>query len=252
MFQIENLSIAYRGVVALAPVSLNLRKNAVTALIGPSGCGKTSFLTALNRLTDMIPECRVSGRIRFDGSDLYDPITNVLDVRRRIGMIFQNPTVFPMSIQRNLELPLEEHGLKDRGEKQKRVQKALEDAALWEEVKDRLKENAQSLSGGQQQRLCVARSLILEPEVILMDEPCSALDPLSTRKIEELIHRLRGDYTVIVVTHNLAQARRVADDVAFFWMREQTGFLVEAGSREQLFAQPRHPETQSYVNGLEG
>lgn len=252
LFRLENLSIAYRGVVALAPVSLNLARGRVTTLIGPSGCGKTSFLTALNRLTDLVPDCKVSGRIVYEGEDVLEPTTDVLSLRRRVGMIFQQPTVFPMSILRNLELPLKEHGVKDPDERRAKIESTLSDVGLWDEIKDRLTENATSLSGGQQQRLCLARSLILEPEVLLMDEPCSALDPISTAKIEELIERLRDRYSIIIVTHNLAQARRLADDAVFFWMREGTGFLVEAGSSGQIFDAPRHAETKAYVQGLQG
>lgn len=252
LFRIENLSIAYNGVVALAPVTLNLARARVTALIGPSGCGKTSFLTALNRLADLIPRCKVTGRILYEGGDVLNVKTDVLALRRRVGMIFQQPTVFPMSILRNLELPLIEHGVKGREERLQRIETTLRDVGLWGEVSDRLSESAASLSGGQQQRLCLARSLILEPDVLLMDEPCSALDPISTSKIEELIRRLREQYSIIIVTHNLAQARRLADDVVFFWMREGTGFLVEAGSSEQIFDAPRHDETKAYVRGLQG
>ena len=205
---VEGLSLRYGIKPALADVSLDLYQGCITALIGPSGCGKTSFLSALNRLTDMIPGCRISGSIRFDGNDIHAPGTDVQRLRRDIGMIFQKPAPFPLSIRRNIELPLREHGLRQQAELNERLQQVLLDVGLWAEVEDRLDAPALALSGGQQQRLCIARALALRPKVLLMDEPCSALDPISSGVVEDLIQRLRGRYTVVIVTHNLAQARR--------------------------------------------
>ncbi|MBE0468611.1 MAG: ATP-binding cassette domain-containing protein [Methyloprofundus sp.] len=190
---------------------MRICKGCITALIGPSGCGKTSFLSALNRLTDMLPDCQVTGDMQFNGSDLSDPSLNILNLRRDIGMIFQKPVPFPLSIRRNIELPLREHGISNKKERDSLVQQALQDVGLWAEVKDRLEASALALSGGQQQRLCIARALALKPKVLLMDEPCSALDPISSAVVEDLIKRLRGRYTIIIVTHNLAQAKRIAN-----------------------------------------
>lgn len=252
MFSVENLSIDYDGKPALAPVSLTIPRRRVTAFIGPSGCGKTSFLNCLNRLTDLIPNCRVEGRVLFDGKDLFASGVDVLSLRRRVGMIFQQPTPFPTTILRNLELPLKEHGVRDKQERLARIESTLEDVGLWEEVNDRLRSSALSLSGGQQQRLCLARSLVLEPEVLLMDEPCSALDPISSGKVEDLILSLREKYTIVVVTHHLRQARRLADEVAFFWMRDGAGCLIETGLADQIFDDPREELTAAYVRGERG
>ncbi|MCC6206776.1 MAG: phosphate ABC transporter ATP-binding protein [Gammaproteobacteria bacterium] len=249
---IANLSIAYGGNTVLDGVTLDIYKGCITALIGPSGCGKTSFLSALNRLTDLMPEARVRGRIRFGATELLDPRLDVLALRRRIGMIFQKPNPFPLSIRRNLELPLREHGVRNRDALDARIETALRDVGLWDEVRDRLDGPALALSGGQQQRLCIARALVLEPSVLLMDEPCSALDPISSGVVEELILRLRGRYTVVIVTHNLAQARRIANYAAFFWMKERVGKLIEFGRCQPLFETPTHPLTAAYVSGSRG
>jgi phosphate transport system ATP-binding protein len=221
-------------------------------LIGPSGCGKTSFLSSLNRLTDMLPSVRVEGSVRFDGKEILDARLDTLQLRRRIGMIFQKPNPFPLSIRRNLELPLREHGMRKHGERAARTEQALRDVGLWDEVKDRLDSSAMALSGGQQQRLCIARALVLEPEILLMDEPCSALDPISSAVVEELITRLRGRYTIVIVTHNLAQARRVANYAGFFWMTERVGKLIEFGRCQRLFDAPAHALTRAYVDGIRG
>jgi len=220
--------------------------------VGPSGCGKTSFLTSLNRLTDLIPGCRVAGRIRLDGLDVLAPHTDVIRLRRRVGMIFQKPNPFPLSIWKNLEFPLREHGLRDRKQIATNIQTVLRDVGLWGEVKDRLHSPALALSGGQQQRLCIARALVLSPDVLLMDEPCSALDPLSSGVVEDLIVGLRGRYTVLIVTHNLAQARRIADYAALFWVQNGAGQLIEAGKTKQIFEEPRESLTQAYVSGMRG
>ncbi len=250
--QIENLSVRYGTKTVLNDVSLQIYKGCITALIGPSGCGKTSFLSCINRLTDLLPCVEVSGRIRMDGIDLLHKDTDVMKLRRRVGMIFQRPNPFPLSIRRNLELPLREHGVTDRNELERRVEQGLRDTGLWDEVRDRLGTPAMLLSGGQQQRLCIARALVLEPEILLMDEPCSALDPLSAKVVEDLICRLRNRYTIIIVTHNLAQARRVANYVAFFWMTNNTGKLIEFGHCQRVFDAPVHALTAAYVSGSAG
>lgn len=224
----------------------------ITAVIGPSGCGKSSFLACLNRLSDLLPSCRVDGEVRIGETRVFDPATDVVALRRRVGMIFQKPNPFPLSIRRNLELPLKEHGMRDRVERAAVIQRALADVGLWAEVSGRLDASALDLSGGQQQRLCLARALALEPEVVLLDEPCSALDPIASGVVEDLIARLRGRYTVIIVTHNLAQARRIADRVAFFWVRDGVGRLIEEGEVDKIFEQPDDELTAAYVRGARG
>lgn len=250
--RIANLSVAYGATTVLDQVSLDIHKGCITALIGPSGCGKTSFLTALNRLTDLVPDARVTGSIRFETTDVLAPDLDVQALRRRIGMIFQKPNPFPLSIRRNLELPLREHGVRGRATLEQKIEIALRDVGLWDEVCDRLDSPALALSGGQQQRLCIARALVLQPSVLLMDEPCSALDPISSAVVEELIQRLHGRYTVVIVTHNLAQARRVANYAAFFWMTERVGKLIEFGRCRSLFESPAHDLTAAYISGAKG
>ncbi len=249
---IEDLSLSYGGKPALRDVRLEIYKGCITALIGPSGCGKTSLLSSLNRLSDLIPGCQVEGRIVIDGQNILQPGLNVQALRRRVGMIFQRPNPFPLSIWRNLEMPLREHGVTQPDELIVRIEKALGDVGLWSEVKDRLGTAALTLSGGQQQRLCIARALALEPSILLMDEPCSALDPLSSGVVEELIESLAGRYTVVIVTHNLAQARRIANYAAFFWVQERAGTLIEFDQCRRLFDSPRHDLTAAYVKGLRG
>lgn len=250
--RIQRLSLGYAGKPALKDVSLDIYRGCITALIGPSGCGKTSLLSSLNRLTDMIPGCSVEGRITIDGLDVRDPKLDVRALRRRVGMIFQRPNPFPLSIRRNLEMPLREHGVSVRSERDARIEKALDDVGLWHEISDRLDAPALALSGGQQQRLCIARALVLEPSILLMDEPCSALDPLSSGVVEDLIQSLRGRYTVVIVTHNLAQARRIANYAAFFWVQERACTLVEFDHCRKLFEAPKHELTAAYVSGLRG
>ena len=250
--EVEQLNLHYGRKPAFQDVTLSINKGCITTLVGPSGCGKTSFLTSLNRLTDLIPECRVTGRIRLDDLDLLAPYTDVIRLRRRVGMIFQKPNPFPLSILKNLEFPLREHGLKDRERIATSIETVLRDVGLWDEVKDRLHSPALALSGGQQQRLCIARALVLSPDVLLMDEPCSALDPLSSGVVEDLIVDLRGRYTVLIVTHNLAQARRIADYAALFWIQNGAGQLIEAGTAKQIFEEPREPLTAAYVSGMRG
>jgi phosphate transport system ATP-binding protein len=250
--EVERLSLYYGEKPAFHDVTLSIHKGCITALVGPSGCGKTSFLTSLNRLTDLIPGSRVAGRIRLDGLDVLAPHTDVIRLRRRVGMIFQKPNPFPLSIRKNLEFPLREHGFRDRERIAITMETGLRDVGLWGEVKDRLDSPALALSGGQQQRLCMARALVLAPEVLLMDEPCSALDPLSSGVVEDLIVDLRGRYTVLIVTHNLAQARRIADYAALFWVQNGAGQLIEAGTAKQIFEAPREPLTAAYVSGMRG
>ncbi len=249
---VRDLSVAYHEKRILEGVSLDINRGCITALIGPSGCGKTSFLSALNRLSDLIPGSRVEGEIRIDGVDVTDPDLDVLALRRKVGMIFQKPNPFPLSIRRNIEMPLREHGLRRRSEHATRLEQSLCDVGLWEEVRDRLDTPALSLSGGQQQRLCIARALALEPSILLMDEPCSALDPIASAVVEDLIQRLCNRYTVVIVTHNLAQARRVANYAAFFWMTERVGKLIEFGRCQSLFDSPSHDLTAAYVTGISG
>ena len=252
VLRVENLSLHYGAKPALENISLDIYQGCITALIGPSGCGKTSFLSALNRLTDMIPGCNVTGNIRFNGTDIRDPALELIKLRRDIGMIFQKPVPFPLSIRRNIELPLKEHGTNKQSELNDIVQQVLQDVGLWDEVKDRLDSPAQALSGGQQQRLCIARALALKPKVLLMDEPCSALDPISSAVVEDLIKRLQGRYTVVIVTHNLAQAKRIANYAGFFWVSERAGCLIEFGQCKQIFEAPAHELTAAYVNGSRG
>ncbi len=252
VIQVENLSLQYGGKTALEKVTLDIYRGCITALIGPSGCGKTSFLSAINRLIDLIPTCQISGHIRVDGEDIYDPGTNVQALRRKIGMVFQKPTPFPLSIRRNITLPLREHGITQRHKVEAIIEQVLRDVGLWDEVCDRLDTAALSLSGGQQQRLCIARALALNPEILLMDEPCSALDPIASGVVEDLISRLSGRYTIVIVTHNLAQARRIANYAAFFWIKERAGQLVEFGHCRHIFESPTHELTAAYVNGSRG
>ena len=250
--RVSNLSLHYGNQSALDNVTLDIYRGCITALIGPSGCGKTSFLSSLNRLTDLIPTCTVSGKIEIEGEPIHTPEVDVQALRRRIGMIFQKPNPFPLSIRRNIQMPLREHGIKDRSVLEAKMETALKDVGLWDEVKDRLDSSALALSGGQQQRLCIARALALEPKILLMDEPCSALDPLSSAVVEDLIQSLRGRYTVVIVTHNLAQARRIANYAGFFWAKERTGKLVEFGRCQQIFEFPAHELTAAYVSGARG
>ena len=248
----EHLSLYYGSEPAFQDVTLSFPKGRITALIGPSGCGKTSFLNCLNRLTDLIPHCRISGRILLEGTDVLHPNTDIIALRRRVGLIFQKPNPFPFSIWKNIAFPLKEHGVKNTQQIGEIVERVLIDVGLWDEVKDRLKSSALHLSGGQKQRLCIARTLALHPEILLMDEPCSALDPISTGVLEDTIARLRDRYTILLVTHNLAQARRVADYVALFWVKEGSGRLIEADFADRLFKAPQHPITSAYINGHRG
>jgi phosphate transport system ATP-binding protein len=244
----RHVSVYYGGKRAIRDVSLGFAEHSVTALIGPSGCGKSTLLRALNRLHDTIEDARVEGEITLDGVNIYGPEVDPVDVRRRVGMVFQKSNPFPKSIFENVALPLRLAGEKDRGVIERRVQECLESAALWEEVRDRLDSSALGLSGGQQQRMCIARALAIEPEVILMDEPASALDPIATEAIEKLIARLKQSYTIVLVTHSLGQARRISDRIAFFYM----GDLVEHGRTGEVFEHPKQERTADYLVGRFG
>ncbi len=250
--EVRDLAVSYGAQRALEGIDLDAAPGSITALVGPSGCGKSSFLQALNRLTDLIPGCTVEGSVRVDGTEILTESCDLRTLRRRIGMIFQRPNPFPLSIRKNFTLPLREHGVRDPVQIQERIQDALRAVGLWDEVSDRLDSRADTLSGGQQQRLCLARALVLEPEMVLLDEPCSALDPLAAGVVEDLIASLRGRYTVVIVTHNLSQARRLADRAALFWLVEGAGRLVEERDTETFFSQPRHRLTRDYVAGVRG
>jgi len=256
LFDVSDLEVAYAGKPALTGVSLDVYRNFVTAFIGPSGCGKSTFIRCFNRMNDLIPSASVQETILYHGVDLYGPEVDSVEVRKRIGMVFQKPNPFPKSIYDNIAFG--PRILDMNGDMDELVERALRQAALWDEVKDRLKESALSLSGGQQQRLCIARCLAVEPEVILMDEPASALDPISTTAIEDLMHELKRDYTIVIVTHNMQQAARVADMTAFFSVqvsedgKDRTGILVEYDTTPKIFTKPSDPRTEGYVTGRFG
>ncbi|PKF63309.1 phosphate ABC transporter ATP-binding protein [Psychromonas sp. psych-6C06] len=241
---IKNLNLFYGETHALKDISLEIPNRQVTALIGPSGCGKSTLLRTLNRMNDLVENVKINGDVHFDGSDIYRD-SDVKTLRKRVGMVFQKPNPFPMSIYENVAFGLKAQGIKSKQKLDEVVEESLRGAALWEEVKDRLDSDAFGLSGGQQQRLCIARAIAMEPEVILMDEPTSALDPIATHKIEELMDELRHKFTIVIVTHSMNQAKRIADKTAFFWMGE----LVEHGNTAQVFNQPIDSRTQGYVSG---
>ncbi|MFH1941252.1 MAG: phosphate ABC transporter ATP-binding protein PstB [bacterium] len=244
----RNFSFYYGKFKALSDVSMNVEANKVTALIGPSGCGKSTFLRSLNRMNDIILGTRVEGKVILDSHDIYDKNVDVVDLRRRVGMVFQKSNPFPKSIFDNVAYGLRINGIWNKSILTQRVEESLKDAALWDEVQDRLGNSAMDLSGGQQQRLCIARALAVKPEIILMDEPASALDPIATQKIEELIFQLKKEYTIIIVTHNMQQAARVSDYTAFFYLGE----LIEFGETEQIFTNPKLKKTEDYVTGRFG
>ena len=246
---VTNLSFFYGDKRALHDISIDLRANVVTAFIGPSGCGKSTFLRTLNRMNDVIPKARVEGTVNIGGRDIYGADVDVVELRRRVGMVFQKSNPFPKSIFDNVAYGLRINGMvKSRSQLAGAVEKSLRGAALWDEVKDRLHDSAMALSGGQQQRLCIARALAVEPDVVLMDEPASALDPIATQRIEELIYQLKRDYTIVIVTHNMQQAARVSDTTAFFWL----GKLIEVGPTATIFTSPREKLTEDYVTGRFG
>ncbi len=244
----RELGFYYGDVQALKEITLDFYQNRVTALIGPSGCGKSTFIRCLNRMNDLIHDSRVTGEILMDGEPIYGSGVDYVTLRRRVGMVFQKPNPFPKTIFENIAYGLRINGVKDKTQITAKVETSLKQAALWEEVKDRLFESALGLSGGQQQRLCIARALAVEPEVLLMDEPCSALDPIATQKIEDLIHELKQAYTIIIVTHNMQQAARVSDTTAFFYLGE----LIETGETDTLFTRPEKQQTEDYITGRFG
>jgi phosphate transport system ATP-binding protein len=248
---VSGLSIHYGNRCAVRDVTLTIPAGQITAIVGPSGCGKTSFLQTLNRLSDLIPDCRVEGTVRLDGLPTTGPDVDVQNLRRRVGMVFQKPNPFPQSIRCNFEIPLREIGL-SRRDIPALMERSLREVRLWTEVSDRLDQNATRLSGGQQQRLCIARALALYPGVILFDEPCSALDPLAAATVESHIRALRGRVTIVIVTHHLAQARRLADHVAVFWLRDGAGYLAESGPADTLFQNPANPIAKNYLSGAAG
>ncbi|MBS1402472.1 MAG: phosphate ABC transporter ATP-binding protein [Oscillospiraceae bacterium] len=248
ILEIQDLCLWYGNTQALKNVSMEIPETSITALIGPSGCGKSTFLKTLNRMNDLIPGVKITGSVQYHNQDIYAPGVDATALRREIGMVFQKPNPFPMSIYDNIAYGPRTHGIKNRAKLDDIVERSLRDAAIWDEVKDRLKKSALGLSGGQQQRLCIARALAVEPEVLLMDEPTSALDPISTAKIEELAMELKNRYTIVIVTHNMQQAVRISDHTAFFLLGE----LIEYGNTERLFAQPQEKRTEDYITGRFG
>ncbi|MBP2047021.1 phosphate ABC transporter ATP-binding protein PstB [Methanobacterium aggregans] len=246
--EVEDLNVYFDESHILKDVNLKIRKNRVTSFIGPSGCGKSTFIRTLNRMNDLIPTFKKEGTVLLDGEDIYNPKVDVVELRKKIGMVFQKANPFPKSIFDNVAYGLKIHGVTDKDWIEQRVEESLKEAALWKEVKDKLDKSAMGLSGGQQQRLCIARTIAVEPEVILMDEPCSALDPISTTKIEDLIHKLKKDFTIIIVTHNMQQATRVSKYTAFFL----NGEIVESGLTEKLFIEPEDKRTEDYITGRFG
>lgn len=250
---VVDLSVYYRQFKALNRISIDIPENKITALIGPSGCGKSTLLRVLNRMNDLVLGCRVEGQVMLNGQNIYDPEIDVVDIRQRIGMVFQRPNPFPMSVFDNVAYGPRLYGIRNRRELEEIVERSLRHAAVWEDVKDKLHQLGLALSGGQQQRLCIARAIAVEPSVILMDEPASALDPISTLKIEELMENLKTDYTIVVVTHNMQQAARVSDFTAFLMIdEEQSGTLVEIGPTKQIFTNPQNQQTEDYVTGRFG
>lgn len=245
---VKNMCLWYGQVQALKNININIEEKSITALIGPSGCGKSTFLKSLNRMNDLIPDVKITGDLRYRGEDIFDPKLNVNELRRNIGMVFQKPNPFPMSIYDNIAYGPRTHGITNRTKLDEIVENSLKGAAIWDEVKDNLKKSALSLSGGQQQRLCIARALAVEPDVLLMDEPTSALDPISTSKIEELASELKSQYTIVMVTHNMQQAVRISDYTAFFLL----GDLIEYGETQKIFEQPKDKRTEDYITGRFG
>ena len=246
--EIKDLNLFYGDFHALKNIQMNIEENRITAFIGPSGCGKSTLLRSINRMNDLVEGCRIEGQILLDGKNVYDRSMDINMLRKRVGMVFQKPNPFPMSIYDNIAYGPRTHGIRNRKKLDEIVEKSLRDAAIWEECKDRLKKSALGLSGGQQQRLCIARALACNPEVLLMDEPTSALDPISTSRIEDLVLELKKDYTVVIVTHNMQQALRISDNTAFFLL----GDMVEYGTTEQIFSVPKDKRTENYITGRFG
>ena len=248
IISIKDLCLWYGEHQALFDINMDIPEKSITALIGPSGCGKSTFLKTLNRMNDLIPGVKITGNVTYNGEDIFAPETDVNELHRQIGMVFQKPNPFPMSIYDNIAYGPRTHGIKNKAKLDEIVEESLRDAAIWDEVKDRLNKNALGLSGGQQQRLCIARALAVNPEVLLMDEPTSALDPISTGKIEELLDELRKQFTIVIVTHNMQQAARISDKTAFFLL----GNMIEYGDTEQIFSSPCNKKTEDYITGRFG
>ena len=248
ILSVKDLCLWYGSHQALKDINIEIPEKSITALIGPSGCGKSTFLKTLDRMNDLIPDVKITGSVRYKGEDIFDPSVDVSELRRQVGMVFQKPNPFPVSIYDNIAYGPRTHGMKNKAKLDEIVEQSLRGAAIWDEVKDRLRKNALGLSGGQQQRLCIARALAVEPDVLLMDEPTSALDPISTSKIEELAMELKEKYTIVIVTHNMQQAVRISDHTAFFLLGE----LVEYGETEKLFSQPQDKRTEDYITGRFG
>lgn len=245
---VNDLCLWYGNTQALKNIEIGIKENAITALIGPSGCGKSTFLKTLNRMNDLVPDVKITGKVEYDGKDIFAPGVDVNELRRDIGMVFQKPNPFPMSVYDNIAYGPRIHGIKNKAKLDEIVEESLKDAAIWDELKDRLKKSALGLSGGQQQRLCIARALAVSPRVLLMDEPTSALDPISTSKIEDLAMELKKKYTIVIVTHNMQQAARISDQTAFFLL----GNLIEYNDTEKLFANPNDKRTEDYITGRFG
>ncbi|MEE0397158.1 MAG: phosphate ABC transporter ATP-binding protein PstB [Lachnospiraceae bacterium] len=245
---VKDLCLWYGNTQALKNIEIGIKENAITALIGPSGCGKSTFLKTLNRMNDLVPDVKITGKVEYDGKDIFAPGVDVNELRRDIGMVFQKPNPFPMSVYDNIAYGPRIHGIRNKAKLDEIVEESLKDAAIWDELKDRLKKSALGLSGGQQQRLCIARALAVSPRVLLMDEPTSALDPISTSKIEDLAMELKKKYTIVIVTHNMQQAARISDQTAFFLL----GNLIEYNDTEKLFANPNDKRTEDYITGRFG
>lgn len=248
ILSVENLCLWYGSHQALKDINIEIPEKSITALIGPSGCGKSTFLKTLDRMNDLLPDVKITGSVLYKGEDIFDASVDVSELRRQVGMVFQKPNPFPMSIYDNIAYGPRTHGIKNKAKLDEIVEKSLCGAAIWDEVKDRLKKNALGLSGGQQQRLCIARGVAVKPEVLLLDEPCSALDPISTARIEELIEELKNDYTVVIVTHSMQQAARVSDYTAFLYLGE----LIETGPTTDIFTRPQKKATEDYITGRFG
>lgn len=253
VFEVKNLNFWYGSFKALESINIKIKRNSITAIIGPSGCGKSTFLRCLNRMNDLIEGAKVKGEIYYEGINIYSSNSSVVELRKRVGMIFQQPNPFPMSVYDNIAYGPKIHGIKDKRVLNEKVENSLKKAALWKEVKDKLNQSGISLSGGQQQRLCIGRTLAIEPDVILMDEPCSAIDPTSTQKIEDLMVELKESFTIVIVTHNMQQAARVSDYVAFMLAEEgEPGKLIESGEAGEVFTNPKDPRTEGYITGRFG
>ncbi len=245
---VKDMCLWYGKTQALKNININIEENSITALIGPSGCGKSTFLKTLNRMNDLVPGVKITGDIRYNGEDIFAPDRDVNELRREIGMVFQKPNPFPMSIYDNIAYGPRTHGIRSKAKLDEIVERSLRSSAIWDEVKDRLKKSALGMSGGQQQRLCIARALAVQPKILLMDEPTSALDPISTSKIEDLAIELKKEYTIVIVTHNMQQAVRISDNTAFFLL----GDLVEYGNTEEMFSKPKNKKTEDYITGRFG